>query len=151
MKSIEKLREYAQSMRKQSVTPGHNPCADEVDDYLDEIEAEIAERYMELPLDAGGVPIRIGDKMLCLSDGWTFDADSIEIDKYGVYVRANGKSRIPTSNCAHHRPRTLEDVLIDLVMKTTDINVRDLGDDIPDALDALIGEYADEIRKVVGE
>lgn len=49
MESIEKLREYTQDMRKRSVTPGHNPCADAVDGYLDEIEREIAERFMELP------------------------------------------------------------------------------------------------------
>ena len=29
----------------------------------DEIEREVAERYMELPLDADGVPIRVGDVM----------------------------------------------------------------------------------------
>ena len=31
--------------------------------YVDEAEAEIAEKYMELPVDADGVPIRPGDEL----------------------------------------------------------------------------------------
>lgn len=35
----------------------------EFDRAIDELEAEIAERFMELPVDADGVVIRIGDEM----------------------------------------------------------------------------------------
>ena len=56
MKSIEKLREYAYSG---SIKDG------ELWDIVDAIEQELAEHYVKLPVDADGVPIRVGD-MLCV-------------------------------------------------------------------------------------
>jgi len=46
MESLEKLRGYAQVLRNTSITPGHNPCADAIDDIADEIEGEIADNYI---------------------------------------------------------------------------------------------------------
>lgn len=59
----------------------------------DRIDKELAERYVELPLDADGVPIHVGDDMetlmhgyegehspvICIvleGDGWTVDGDA---------------------------------------------------------------------------
>lgn len=54
MKSIENLRGYA----KEAIA-SYNRSA--VFSYCNEIEAEIAANYMELPKDADGVPIHVGD------------------------------------------------------------------------------------------
>ena len=35
-----------------------------VDDLFDSVENEVKERYIELPLDANGVPIHVGDEMV---------------------------------------------------------------------------------------
>lgn len=55
MESIEKLRLYFEHK-------GLDDFRDELDDIADEIEREIAERYMKLPVDRKNEPWRIGDK-----------------------------------------------------------------------------------------
>lgn len=110
MKSIEKLREWSRL--------GPMACQDLLD-IADEIEREIAERYMELPLDTNGVPIRTGDiiefgkkgeRLEVTHFGWTEHGDPTI-----AYRRPNGTldcSCIGTE-CRHVKPRTLEDVLQD--------------------------------------
>ena len=153
MESIEKLREYMQDMRKRSVTPGHNPCADEVDDYLDEIEREIAERYMELPVDADGVPWHIGD---VTENGNIVNA--ICFDRHGCHFQ-DTLNDIDPSIHRHIKPDPVKELLEEYYSKRSD-----------DALDesacsglhreeaikcvrrdvaALIDEYAARIRKAV--
>lgn len=70
MRSVDKLRELpvfgAVSVDGDlNATNKRMVCAtkEEVLEIADEIEAEIAEYYLALPLDADGVPIRPGDKM----------------------------------------------------------------------------------------
>lgn len=113
---------------------------DAADKLIDEIEAEIAERYMELPVDADGVPIRAGDKLEHASGGWTFTADSLEIDRWGAHVRANGQSRVQCANCRHVKPRTLTDVLADFAA-----DVENDSNTIETAR-----KYAEEIRELLG-
>lgn len=119
----------------------------ELDDIADEIEREIAECYMLLPVDADGVPIRMGDKLEHTSGSWTFTADSLEIDQWGTYVRPNGQARVQCSNCRHVKPRTVEDVLRDFVNEAE-------WDQSPDSYEEierrLITLYAAELRDLLG-
>ena len=83
----------------------------------DEIEAEIAERYMELPLDADGVPIHVGDEMM---------QNGKEIGTViAVGYHGEPKAWILPHKCfisisyfasgiAHVKPRTLFDVLAEV-------------------------------------
>lgn len=90
-------------------------------DMIADIEAEIAERYMLLPLDADGVPIHLGDavaerpyrpnlgekcgEVVCLllnSDGWSVS----DRDPFGQWWHP--------ATLIHANPRTLTDVLCDL-------------------------------------
>lgn len=130
MKSVDKLRDCTW------IGSG------KVNEYLDEIEREIAERYMALPVDADGVPIRAGDKLEYASGGWTFTADSLEIDRWGAHVRSNGQSRVQCANCRHVKPRTIEDILASFLTA--------VGDDDPHYYDEQIAEYAGEIRELMG-
>lgn len=115
MESIEKLRErFARQLASWKMTREE---FDEVDATLDEIEAEIAERYMELPLDAGGVPIHTGDIIEFGKKGERLEVTHFGWTKHGdptiAYRRPNGTldcSCIGTE-CRHVKPRTLEDVL----------------------------------------
>lgn len=104
VESIDKLREY-----------GHDCCAridDAIHGYADAIEAEISERYMPLPLDADGVPIRIGDTVREFDDrvpmkvaSLTFYEDCVDVNTCGM-----------NPNLLYHvKPRTIEDVLGDLI------------------------------------
>ena len=136
MESIEKLREYAEQ------------CCPEYEDYdsrmmkiADAIEAEIAERYMELPVDADGVPWHIGD---AIKDHGKLHRMSL--DKYGWAFE--GSTAIDPRLHRHVNPRTIEDVLKaffhDALDADTFCTVR---------LDDVLAKYADEIRELmeVGE
>ena len=56
MESIEKLRKYMLCDKGEKFTAYIN-----ADELADEIEREIAEKHIELPVDADGVPIHVGD------------------------------------------------------------------------------------------
>ena len=81
----------------------------------DRIEAELAERYMELPVDADGVPIHVGDEL----EGYGYPSG-------GAYCKAvmgwgvmAGEREQPYRNwlmwsadaLRHYTPPTVEDVL----------------------------------------
>lgn len=117
-----------------------------VNEYLDEIEREIAERYMELPVDADGVPIRVGDVMLDLETPRTAIAvapDSFVMDGYDTcsYYRP-GLAR----NYHHVKPRTLEDVLFDCYAAIDYDKKAEDGH----RKDELLRKYAAEIRELLG-
>ena len=106
------------------------------------IQAEVDERYMELPVDADGEPIHVGD-YLQLGDT---RGEVVEL----TYCPANGE--LPwewqcdtgdwynTVFARHVKPRTVEDVLNDLA-------------DMPERIDriAAIPRFASELRMRDGE
>ena len=81
----------------------------------DEIQAEVDSRYMELPLDADGAPISVGDLISC--------GDSKPVKVTGVAQNAFHGPMVQTEDAiagswwaiaddTHHvKPRTVEDVL----------------------------------------
>ena len=90
--------------------------------FADEIQAEIDSRYMELPLDADGVPIRVGDYLH--SDetrcdfpcrGYNMWLDGANEKWWTVeccYDKHSGTSEyVSAKSCRHVKPRTVEDVL----------------------------------------
>ena len=153
MESIEKLREYYE----QNVIHPHEYLV-----MLDEIEREIAERYMELPVDADDEPIRCGDVV----DGGMGDSGEvqhIEIWPDGfvvVYEISPGRfTRYAPDAVRHVKPDPVKELLEEYYSKRSD-----------DALDesacsglhreeaikcvrrdvaALIDEYAARIREAV--
>lgn len=116
---------------------------------LDAIEAEIAERFMELPVDADGEPIRPGDiiefggkgeRLSVTHIGWTKHRDPTI-----AYRRPNGTLDCSCigENCRHVRPRTVEDVLKEFACAVEGQN---------EGFSALlVKEYADVLRVLIGE
>lgn len=101
LESIERLRKY-----------GHDCCArvdDAIHDYADAIEREIAERYQILPLDAGGVPIRVGD-VLKLPNGEITAVRFITFNDAGWLVNESGW--LP-DKVTHQQPDTWERIIED--------------------------------------
>ena len=110
MESIEKLRKYVQKWKIYCYPPDIEAIADEID-------REISERYMLLPVDADGVPIHVGDKLQygdyssgivkALNERMVIamhvDDDNLNYAKYGLLWDAEG--------CRHVKSRTIEDVL----------------------------------------
>lgn len=104
---------------------------------VEAVEHEIAEKFVELPCDAEGVPIRCGDRMR-LDNGhegevWLIGAQDIMMSDHTCFDWARSR---------HVKPRTLEDVLAAFAAE--------LHSDRIDSLDRRIercaARYADEIR-----
>ena len=83
------------------------------DGMFDEIQAEVDERFMELPLDADGVPIRVGD-LVTLNNGEPFKVGGIRDAGNQWHIFRYELHRWWSPLDLHHvKPRTLEDVLED--------------------------------------
>jgi len=154
MDSVDKLRAYEDVDRFESMEPW------DVAHIADAIEREIQERYMKLPVDADGVPIRPGDMLeydygdisgkhaviaLIYDDSrrmdfdggiWDFEFDD-DVDGNDTRV-VNCMSDFYSCN-RHVKPRTLEDVLHDFAYKVCDLSVDECE----------IAKYADEIRELL--
>ena len=103
----------------------------------DEIEREISERYMELPVDADGVPIHVHDWIDFFDKKQRVEA----VATNAVYWwEEDGCHWTQSFMCRHANPRTIEDVLRDLVDGIGSVDF--------DALTA-IGDAADEIRELM--
>ena len=145
MESIDKLRMLAYECYT------FNDCSDKLMEIADEIEREIAERerkvladlnkfYMKLPLDADGVPIRLGDTVECEPSGVfrvSYVGASAAVADEGPLVVINDTSRV----CRHVKPRTVEDVLRECCNEWNE----HCGDEWESGVYA---KYADELRQM---
>lgn len=137
LESLERLRKYELFDRGIELS-AYMPS----DKLADEIQAEVDERYMLLPVDADGVPIHVGDEVVC-----SYGVDEVE----GVHperiflLHENEWLCVQAQYKKHHKPRTLEEVL-------GEFSARVLNSGHQWGLDAqgTIAEYADELRKLIG-
>lgn len=141
IESIEKLRTSARNMAKGSNLVNYEEC-NLLLIIADEIEAEVDSRYMELPLDADGVPIRPCDLMACKEfDANDFDGKEYVLAvSYDCWVDKEGLTYIPC-NTRHVKPRTVEDVLLDFLRESRNFNLKRDGE-----VEETIAKYADELR-----
>lgn len=102
--------------------------------FCDEIEHEIAETYMPLPLDMNGEPIRIGDTVRELGDKVPMKVMSLAFYEDCVDVNTCGMN---PNLLMHVKPRTVEDVLSELIADSK-------------VSDETIAKYADELRELMG-
>lgn len=145
MESIEKARE---AIRKDEFTNANLAKAfgagesaympETLEVVLKAIEAEIAERYMELPLDADGVPIHVGDSIKYPNGRW----DSVRFITVNDNAPTFNERGWIASKCHHVKPRTLEDVLADFCRESTGASLEETNE--------LLRRYAAEIRELLG-
>lgn len=146
IRSVDKLRDYAS--RNQRVS-GWMMALNRI---ADEIEAEIAERYMELPVDVNNEPVHIGDEMEHRSKHETLDVIAVGNDSFFTgrwadeYVRC-----VEVSAQWHHvKPRTLEDVLREFAGDyRRAMNAFEEGDEYGPSITELTARCADEIREMM--
>ena len=150
LESIGKLRE---ALKDCTSVSGFEPyqfdtywiTAAACDKYIDEIEREIAEKYMELPVDADGVPIHVADHMEYMGDEIVVAAITPTRAYYWIPSNGYGSEMAYKDGEKLHRfkPRTIEDVLDDLLEEWATR---------PTSEDVLVEKYADELRSMgVGE
>ena len=117
MKSLENLREYVDRVNLGGISSAElHSWGMEI---ADEIEREVAERYMKLPVDADGVPIHVGDVVQFRNDAPvvvnSLGMSSIYENDSGFFARNGGFYGQGTlKNVRHVKPRTLFDVLAEV-------------------------------------
>lgn len=145
IKALEKLRKLA----KEVVDARWGV---EFDRAADELEAEIEERYMPFPVDADGVPIRIGDEVRIDPQSPTLYEVAAVGDDVVVF---DGMFMRPADECRHVKPRTVEDVLADLQHDTLTSQGEYAGEVIDAdmwnaSLREQVREAAAELREIIG-
>ena len=150
MESIEKLRKYSfnGTVKLDLKTLQYKQTVDDLMSIADEIEAEIAEKYMLLPVDADGVPIHVGDMLNWEYEEEKFTVCAVAPGRVHHWVQQDGKRSTvdyPPTQCTHYKPRTIEDVLesflVDYDTWDVDCKVDRLGE-----RRLLFAKYADELR-----
>jgi len=171
LKSIERLRK---SLNDCTTTAGVEPnrfdtywiTARACDMLIDEIEREVSERFIELPVDADGVPIRVGDAvaekpfrpgigekpanvvcMLINSDGWAIG----DCDPRGHWFHP--------ATLEHIKPRTIEDVVKQAVANALKMQAQcmeqgqaiTIEDAVRDDYQEFVGQFCADIREMAKE
>ena len=161
LESIEKLRELAADMNAGEIVDHmklYPSCVFdgqwldswhvEFDRLLSEIQAEIDSRFMELPVDADGVPIHCGEELETAYGAKVIveyvGECEIRVYRDGEHYRISQDEYVYT--CRHVKPRTVEDVLEEALNKAASID-RYEGY-WPSAADItnIVNEYAAELR-----
>lgn len=142
LESIGKLRvrgciDMPMLKRRLCTETGEDGIADALGAIADEIEREVAERFMELPRDSEGVPIHVGDRLVSYDAETRIEVLAVAAD---YVVDENGCTSL-ARNCCHVKRRTLEEVLLDIVM-LPQVLVKVRVEDVK--------PYADEIRELIG-
>lgn len=105
-------------------------------------EDAMAERgWVRLPVDAGGVPIHVGD---VLTDGeYTFVVDELAAFGDGSWsIRNEDGNAWAACDVTHHRAPTIEDVLREFAEKVTDSQIPG----VHPTYEETIAEYAAKLR-----
>lgn len=124
--SVDKLREYA------ACNCRVKGWKDDLKAFADGIEAEVESEYMKLPVDADGVPIRPGDKLIGYNERFDVEGVGDGIVIFRAEDDELGELFNPAATI-HVKPRTLEDVLMDAGVSI-----------------AAISDVAAEIRELLG-
>ena len=127
MKSIEKLRRWS--------------CHLDIQKIADEIEAEIEENYMELPKDADGVPIHVGDKMYRESGTYTY---TVHFVGEGSYVPVCPVTYHIAAVYRHVKPDPLKELLMEFVEEVRKENVEKAH-----LAEHVFDEYAERARELM--
>lgn len=110
---------------------------------VEKIEQEVSERFMELPLDADGVPIRVGDVMEWPTTGETFEV--VGIGDGTLFYIGDGNELADWTGAStkrHYHAPTVEDVLREFAEKITDSQIPDVHPTYEEA----IAEYAQRLQ-----
>lgn len=99
--------------------------------------------WVRLPLDADGVPIRIGDTVRYDTTGKPFEVKEIcYMDGYETEVGNGEQYGSVMAGCVHHyHPPTVEDVLREFALRAIRDSESNCGD-----LDETCAEYAKKLR-----
>ena len=138
LESLGKMRNYIDDNFSPQCKPWY-----EGQEIADEIQDEIESRFMPMPLDADGVPIRVGDEM----ENGEYRGKVTDMSWDGHFWHVyHGSIAIAPCDYTHVKPRTVEDVLLDFLRESRNFNLKRDGE-----VDEAIAKYAAELRMRDGE
>lgn len=127
-------------------------CSRGFEKYLDAIEREVEECYIELPKDADGEHIHMSDEMESVYEGRAFIVKRLkysekhgwmiggackdDLSEYNLYASKNYASK----NCRHHKPPTVKDVLKEFALEV------DPGADVDISGAEVIAKFAKRLQ-----
>ena len=138
MKSIEKLRDCTW------IGGG------KVNEHLDAIEAEIAERYMLLPTDMDDEPIHIGDKMQ-MAHGQVGVVVAIGETQFTVHATRQPNVVCQAKCHRHVKPDPLVKLLVDMGEEIWNASCMCQTTWSDSGLDGIEERYAERIREALKE
>ena len=143
LKSVSKLRLPVDETRDAYLRGDVNYTI-ELDGIAERIKKEVSERYMEVPLDADGVPIRVGDVMefsaFEIEKPVTRMVDGIGQGVFFAWCGERGYQQHEAKRYRHHHAPTVEDVLRDM-LDSLDLDPTSHVD-----TGAVVAEYAAKLR-----
>ena len=140
MVSIGKLREFAEkAVYADNYIVGSTYDLNRI---ADEIEREIAEKYMELPVDADGVPIHVGDKLKGVYE--TFEVCAIS-EHYAYWCE--GRHWDKATECTHVKPDKLKERVRKFIHDRRELNLKDPQE----KADRMLDEFCADIREMAKE
>ena len=133
---LESIKKY----KSRYMTPEHYPW---VADMVRDVEDEIADSYVLLPVDEDGVPIHVGDEVQGFGDSGPVQHVELWDDGWVVVFEfAPGQfTRYSGDAVRHYKPRTIEEVLRDAIGEYERAPMDDY-----DAVPRIAAKYAEEIR-----
>ena len=143
MESIKKLRDFAFKIKGSCLT-GINYVL--IMDACNKIEREIVEKYMELPVDADGVPIHVGDE---LEAPLMNDRLCVEYVGESWVIGTNGVTH-DSLNTRHIKSDPVKELLKELISKAYTVEEVDSAPH-PVVDDSDIDEIAAKIREIINE
>lgn len=105
--------------------------------------------YVELPKDADGVPIHLGDKVYQVKGGWVYTVKSISFYPNNTTVTfecEHGFGSDSAHSVRHYHEPTVEDVLREMLYKAHIYDEREM-----ELLPDLIADYAKRLTLAEGE
>lgn len=138
MSITDELRKEARGFGRYVYT---SPQADCLTAIANRIDAEM----VELPKDADGVPIHVGDVMEWCDSGETLTVEGIGKDIV-FYIDNGGAEWTAARNKRHHHEPTVEDVLREFAEKVIDSQIPSVHPTYEEA----ITEYAAKLRLAEG-
>ena len=113
----------------------------DLDHAADRIDERIEREYVKLPVDADGVPIRVGDR---LTDGeYAFTVDDMAVYGDGSWsIRNEDGNAWAACDVTHYHVPTVEDVLREFAEKIIDSQIPN----VHPTYEETIAEYAAKLR-----
>lgn len=143
MKTIDAMRTHISNLRYQGLT---QVAMVDVEKCLDEIEREMEEEYVELPKDANGEHIHIGDKLMGKYLTGNPVVECTRLTLTNGWMVGHGRQDGTASLFVHHKLPTVEDEIRSIVQLCFNIKERGERWSVDDVMQS--GNVSDVVAKL---